>query len=171
VLAGQFSRRSRPLVVAGPAGTAARVRDAMEVLFPGSSCVARRFPLEFLEMADRCEARLGAVTITPYTVVHESGAPAFALRLACDGRTLAYSGDTQWTEALVDVAAGADLFVCEAYFYDKPVKYHLDYRTLMQHRARLGCRRLVLTHMSEDMLARLPLAGVEWADDGATLVA
>ncbi len=170
VLAGQFSRRSRPLVVAGPTGTAARVRDAMEVLFPGSSCIARRFSLEFLELADRCEARLGAVTITPYAVIHESGAPAFALRLACEGRTLAYSGDTQWTEALVDVAAGADLFVCEAYFYDKPVKYHLDYRTLMQHRARLGCRRLILTHMSEDMLARLPLAGVEWADDGAMLV-
>jgi len=170
VLAGQFSRRSRPLVVAGPAGTAARVRDAMEVLFPGSSGVGRRFPLEFVELADRREARLGAVTVTPYTVVHESGAPAFALRLAFEGKVLAYSGDTQWTDVLVDVAAGADLFVCEAYFYDKPVKYHLDYRTLMQHRAKLGCRRLVLTHMSEDMLARLPLAGVEWAADGATLV-
>jgi hypothetical protein len=50
------------------------------------------------------------------------------------------------------------------------VKYHLDYRTLMQHRAELGCRRLVLTHLSEDMLARLPLDGVEWAEDGGALL-
>jgi ribonuclease BN (tRNA processing enzyme) len=170
VLAGQFSRRSRPLVVAGPTGTATRVRDAMEVFFPGSSGVARRFPLEFVELSDRQEARLGAMTVTPYAVVHASGAPAFALRLACEGKVLAYSGDTEWTDALVDVSAGADLFVCEAYFYEKPVKYHLDYRTLMQHRAELGCRRLVLTHLSEDMLARLPLDGVEWAEDGGALL-
>ena len=81
---------------------------------------------------------------------------------------LAYSGDTAWTETLLDVARDADLFVCEAYVYEKPVRYHLDYRTLAAHRDRLGCRRLVLTHMSEDMLARLPLPGVEWAEDGGS---
>jgi hypothetical protein len=27
----------------------------------------------------------------------------------------------------------------------------------------------VLTHMSEDMLARLPLPGVEWAEDGQSV--
>lgn len=35
VLDGQFSRRSTPLVVAGPPGTRARLAEAMEVLFPG----------------------------------------------------------------------------------------------------------------------------------------
>src|SRR5215216_441431 len=37
VLDAQFSRRERPLVVAGPPGVEERVRAAMEVLFPGSS--------------------------------------------------------------------------------------------------------------------------------------
>jgi phosphoribosyl 1,2-cyclic phosphodiesterase len=35
---------------------------------------------------------------------------------------------------------------------EKPIRYHLDYRTLVAHRARLACRRLILTHLSEDML-------------------
>jgi ribonuclease BN (tRNA processing enzyme) len=129
VLAGQFGRRTAPLVVAGPPGVAARVGAAMEVLFPGSTGVARAFGLEFVELADRRETTVGGVRVTPYGVVHPSGAPAFALRLAGEGKVLACSGDTEWTEALVDVARGADLFVCEAYFFDKPVRYHLDYRT------------------------------------------
>ena len=37
ILDGQFKRRTRPLLVAGPPGVEKRVRDAMEVFFPGSS--------------------------------------------------------------------------------------------------------------------------------------
>jgi ribonuclease BN (tRNA processing enzyme) len=169
VLDGQFRHRSRRLTVAGPPGVEARVRDAMEVLFPGSSTVRRPFDVDFVELAGGQPVTLGPVTVTPYPVVHPSGAPPFALRIACEGRVLAYSGDTEWTESLVEVARGADLFVCEAYVFDKRVPYHLDYRTVAQHRARLECRRLVLTHMSRDMLGRLPLPGVECAEDGLEL--
>jgi ribonuclease BN (tRNA processing enzyme) len=169
VLDGQFRHRSRRLTVAGPPGVEARVREAMEVLFPGSSTVRRAFAVEFVELADREPVGLGAVTVTPYAVVHPSGAPALALRVAGEGRVLAYSGDTEWTESLVEVARDADLFVCEAYVFDRRVRYHLDYRTLAENRPRLGCRRLVLTHMSGDMLGRLPLPGVECAEDGLEL--
>jgi ribonuclease BN (tRNA processing enzyme) len=170
VLDGQFRHRSRPLTVAGPPGVEARVREAMEVLFPGSAAVRRAFSLEFVELADRQAVSLAGVAVTPHQVVHSSGAPPFALRVAGEGRVLAYSGDTEWTEALVDAARDADLFVCEAYVFERRVRYHLDYRTLAENRARLGCRRLVLTHMSPDMLARLPLPGVECAEDGLELV-
>jgi len=169
VLDGQFRRRTRALTVAGPPGVAARVWAAMEVLFPGSSAVDRRFSLEFVELADCEERRLGALSVTPYGVIHPSGAPPFALRVAVGGRIIAYSGDTEWTEALVDAARDADLFICEAYRFETRVKYHLDYRTLAEHRPRLGCRRLILTHMGEEMLARVPLAGVECAEDGLSV--
>ncbi len=169
VLDGQFRRRTRPLTVAGPAGVEARMRAAMEVLFPGSSTVERRFAVEFVELAAGQPRAIGALTVTPFGVVHPSGAPPLALRVAGGGKVIAYSGDTEWTEALVEAARDADLFVCEAYVFDKRIKYHLDYRTLAEHRGRLGCRRLVLTHMSEDMLGRLPLPGVECAEDGLAL--
>ena len=57
----------------------------------------------------------------------------------------------------------------EAYFFEKKIPYHLDYRTLMDHRSELGCRRLILTHMSEDMLRRLGGIEAEWAEDGKSL--
>lgn len=166
ILDAQFGHRARPLVVAGPSGVEARIRDAMEVLFPGSSKVQRKFAIEFVELADRKETTLGSVSVMPYGVVHPSGAPPFALRVTCAGKVIAYSGDTEWTDALVEAAAGADLFICEAYFFEKKIKYHLDYRTLMEQRARLGCQRLILTHMSQDMLERVQDLEVEWAEDG-----
>jgi ribonuclease BN (tRNA processing enzyme) len=165
ILDGQFRRRLGPLRIAGPPGVAERVWMAMEVLFPGSSAASRRFPVEFVELAARTPTPLGPAVVTAVEVVHPSGAPAYALRLQYGGKIVAYSGDTEWTDALVDVATGADLFVCEAYFFDKVVKYHLDFHTLAAHRRRLGCRRLVVTHMSEDMLARRPTLDVEVAED------
>jgi ribonuclease BN (tRNA processing enzyme) len=170
VLDAQFvSRRTRPLTVAGPPDLQRRVHDAMEVLFPGSSRVRRRFSLEFIELPEGEAIDIGALTVTPYGVVHPSGASAYALRVECGRKVVSYSGDTEWTDSLLRAARGADLFVCEAYFFEKKVPYHLDYRTLMAHRAQLGCRRLILTHMSEDMLRRLGEVEVEWAEDDKLL--
>jgi ribonuclease BN (tRNA processing enzyme) len=170
VLDAQFvSRRTRPLTVAGPPDLQRRVHDAMEVLFPGSSRVRRRFSLEFIELPEGEAIDIGALTVTPYGVVHPSGAPAYALRVECGGKVVSYSGDTEWTDSLLRAARGADLFVCEAYFFERKVPYHLDYRTLMAHRAQLGCRRLILTHMSEDILRRLGEVEVEWAEDDKLL--
>lgn len=164
ILDGQFRRRTRPLRVAGPPGVGARVMAAMEVFFPGSSTAARGFAVEFLELPARTASIVGPATVTAFEVAHLSGAPSYALRLEYGGKTIAYSGDTEWTEALVEAARGVDLFVCEAYFFAKKVKYHLDYQTLMTHRGRLGCRRLILTHPNQDLLDRGPLAE-ELADD------
>jgi ribonuclease BN (tRNA processing enzyme) len=166
VLDGQFSRRTRPLTIAGPPGLRTRVEATMEALFPGSSTVARRFSVEFLELPERVETTVGPASVTAYPVRHPSGAPAYALRLAWAGRILAYSGDTEWTETLVEIARDADLFVCEAYCFDKRVPHHLDYATLDARRAELGCRRLILTHLSADMLARRAEVDVACAEDG-----
>jgi ribonuclease BN (tRNA processing enzyme) len=105
--------------------------------------------------------------VTGVPVVHASGAPAYGLRLTGQGWTIGYSGDTEWTESLVDIADQADLFICEAYTFDKQVKYHLSYATLEQHRARLGCRRLVLTHLGPEVLGRALEAEV--AEDGLVI--
>lgn len=170
ILDAQFSRRTRALVIAGPPGVEARVRDAMEVLFPGSFAVQRKFIMQFAELAEGSETVLGPLSVIPYRVVHPSGAPSFALRVTCGGKVIGYSGDTEWTDTLVQAARGADLFICEAYVFEKKIKYHLDYRTLMDRRTQLGCRRLMLTHMSDDMLQRLQGLDADWAEDGKRIV-
>lgn len=169
ILDGQFSRRARPLVVAGPPGVRARVEAAMEVLFPGSAAVARRFDTTYVELSDRAPVTVGPARVTPFLVEHASGAPPHALRVEYGGRTVTYSGDTQWTDALLDAARAADLFVCEAYTAERPVRYHLDLATLRAQAPRLEARRIVLTHMGPEALARAADAGWECADDGLAI--
>jgi ribonuclease BN (tRNA processing enzyme) len=170
ILDGQFSGRTAPLRVAGPPGIRARLAEAMETLFPGSSQVRRRFEVEITELrTDGTAARLGAATVRGWEVVHACGAPPLALRVELDGRSFAYSGDTQWTGALTEAAHEADLFAAEAYTFDRPVRYHLDYQTLRAHLGELSARRIVLTHMSAGMLARLADADTPAAYDGMTV--
>jgi hypothetical protein len=167
ILDGQFAHRSAPLLVAGPPGIRARLTEAMETLFPGSSRVRRRFPVEVTELAtDGTPTALGAATVRGWEVEHACGAPPLALRVGLGGVTFAYSGDTQWTPALAEAAREADLFAAEAYTFDRPIRYHLDYQTLRAHLQDIDAARVVLTHMSADMLGRLADAELPAAYDG-----
>jgi ribonuclease BN (tRNA processing enzyme) len=167
LLEAQFvSQRTRPLVLAGPAGTRDRVFQALEVLFPGSSKLAWRFPLEIVELEAGRTDRFGAVSVLPFEVLHPSGAPAFALRLCCGDQVIAYSGDTEWIETLPEIARDADLFILECFAYAPRSKFHLDFQTLRARWPELRARRTVLTHMSQDMLEHLDRVDVETAHDG-----
>jgi ribonuclease BN (tRNA processing enzyme) len=142
----------------------------MEVFFPGSSRVQQKYTIEFIELKENGQTAIGPLKVTPYSVVHASGETPYALRIEFEDKVVAYSGDTEWTEALVEVARGSDLFICEAYYFEKKIKYHLSYQTLMEQRKKIDCRRLVLYHMSEDMLQKLPGLDVEWAEDGKSII-
>jgi ribonuclease BN (tRNA processing enzyme) len=166
VLDGQFGRREMPLVVAGPPGTAERVAAAQEVLFPGSSRATRRFATDVVELAPGRAMPIGPLTVTAFLVEHASGAPSYALRVAWAGKVVAYSGDTEWCEGLVDAAREADLLVCEAYTFERRIRFHLDHATLAANLGRLGARRVILTHLGPEMLARRSEAAAECADDG-----
>ena len=171
ILDGQFSGRTTPLTVAGPPGTAGRLRQAMEAAFPGSSGTRRRFGVDVVELTPGRTSAVRGIEITTWEVDHPSGAPPLALRLDVAGTVIAYTGDTAWTASLAAVADGADLLIAEAYYYDKAVPYHLRYADLAAHRASLTSRRIVLTHMSAEMLARAAAGQLafETARDGLVI--
>ena len=164
-----ISKRQRPLLIAGPRGLEQRVLHAQEVLFPGSSRVELPFEVRFVELREGESTAVGPAQVSSFPVVHFSGGPSLALRVTCREKTISYSGDTEWTETLIDAARGADLFVCEAYFYEKKIRFHLDYETLRARLSDLGCGRVVLTHMSEDMLSHVGDVDLEAAYDGMKL--
>ena len=167
LLDAQFTRRSRPLVIAGPVGIETRLANLTEALFEHSSKTKQRFDLSVVSLEPEQSRTFGEVKVTPYPVVHgESGGPFLAYRIEAEGRVIAYSADTEWTDMLIPAARGADLFIAEAYYYDKIVKNHLSLKTLEAHLPEINAKRLVLTHMSEDMLARLSELPYLAAEDG-----
>jgi ribonuclease BN (tRNA processing enzyme) len=167
LLDAQFTRRTRPLVIAGPQGIEARLAQVMEALFENSSQTKQRFDLSVVALNPGETRTFGAVDVTPFPVVHgESGGPFLAYRIEAEGRVIAYSADTEWTETLIPLARDADLFIAEAYTYDKVVKNHLSLKTLEAHLPEINPKRLVLTHMSDDMLGRLDTLVYTAASDG-----
>ena len=167
LLDAQFSRRGRPLVIAGPEGIEMRLTQVMEALFEHSSKTRQRFELSVVALKPEQARSFGAVKVTPFPVVHgESGGPFLAYRIEAEGCVIAYSADTEWTETLIPAARDADLFIAEAYYYDKVVKNHLSLKTLEAHLPEIKSKRLVLTHMSDDMLRRLDTLGYTTASDG-----
>src|SRR5262249_16726975 len=93
-------------------------------------------------------------TACPF-VPGESGGPLLAYRIEAEGRIISYSADTEWTETLISAARDADLFIAEAYYYDRIIKNHLSLKTLEAHLGKINAKKLILTHMSDDMLGRL----------------
>jgi ribonuclease BN (tRNA processing enzyme) len=169
ILDAQFAGRTASLAVAGPSGTGQRLTEAMECLFPGSSRVRRRFAVEVTELHPGETATVAGLRAQAFGAIHPSGAPALILRLDVGGRIIAYTGDTAWTPAIAEAAAGADLLIAEAYYWDKAVPYHLRHADLAARRAELTARRTVLTHMSADMLGHQDQACYEMARDGLVL--
>jgi ribonuclease BN (tRNA processing enzyme) len=166
------SKRERPLVIAGPPGTQARIEAALEVLFPRAVTNKWRFPFEFAEIEPGRQAHILDHLVTTAEVVHQSGAPSTALRISDGRKQCAYSGDTAWTEALVPIAAGADLFVLECSGYAGGVPGHLTWEVLKPRLAGLAARRIMITHMNDAMLAHrdeLERAGLLVAEDGAVI--
>ncbi len=167
LLDAQFSRRTRPLVIAGPEGIETRLAQVMEALFENSSKTRQRFDLRVVALAPEATVRFGAVNVTPFPVVHgESGGPFLAYRIEAEGRVIAYTADTEWTETLIPLGRDADLLIAEAYTYDKIVKNHLSLKALEAHLSEIRPKRLVLTHMSDDMLGRLDTLAHPAASDG-----
>jgi ribonuclease BN (tRNA processing enzyme) len=173
LLDAQFlSRRTRPLVIAGPPGSRERIDALLEVFFPRSTGTQWRFSWKVVEFVPGTTNEWLGLTVTTAQVVHPSGAPSTALRLD-DGRSvLAYSGDTEWTDALIPIADGAHLFIIECYEHERPVAGHISWSILKTRLPELRARRIMITHMNPSMLARINDAtslGLLIAKDGLAL--
>lgn len=166
------SKRTTPLTIAGPVGIEARFTAMAEALFPGSTAVTRRFPLSFREYSAQQPITIGPLVATAFEVRHPSGAPPYALRIETAGRVLAFTGDTEWVDALIPAGRDADLYIMECYGFDGDTRYHMNWRAIEQHLPAIGARRVLLTHMNAEMLRRaaeVTTPGVQIAHDGLVL--
>jgi ribonuclease BN (tRNA processing enzyme) len=155
--------RSRPLTIAGPAATRRRVEQALE-LFGWTS--AGIDAATFVPLVPGVAAPIAGCEVTAFDVAHDPATAPTGLRLAADGATIGYSGDAGWSDALVELARGADLFICGVWSFDTPDASFIDLATLLGYRDRLACRRIILTHLGPSMLKHLPEVPLEVATDG-----
>jgi ribonuclease BN (tRNA processing enzyme) len=160
------ARRTRPLTIAGPRDLPARMAQIAEALFPGVHVMKPKFPLDYVELEVGRPNQVHDLVVTPQAARHVAQTNPTALRVQVADKTVAYTGDGEWTEDLATLACDADLFIAECYYYDKPIKWHLNYTTLAAHLPTCGARRVILTHMSREMLAHAHEIPEQMAHDG-----
>ena len=168
ILDGQFTKRERPLAIAGPPGVRERMRAVFEAALPTSSRTEQRFAVSYLELGENA-ARIGPLEVVALPVAHLPETAPHGLRIRVGGHIVAYTGDTDWCDALPRLAEDADLFIAEAYSFDKRIPQHLSHATLLAHRDELRAKRVVLTHPGIETLARRSELAWALADDGTAI--
>jgi ribonuclease BN (tRNA processing enzyme) len=126
--------------------------------------------LKFVVIEPGCKLRLGKVLIEAIRTRHMKRNISLALKVGIDGKTIAFSGDTGWTDELPGFTAGADLFMCECtYFESSQLDFHINYPLLVEQRHRFNVGRMILTHIGREVLARDGEIEMEMAADGMKL--
>lgn len=115
-----ISRRERPLRVFGPVGTRRMLEHltqafsfdiAIRIADDGVAVSGSRF--EVSEVENGFEWSAGGVSVQAFDVDHRPVEPAFGYRIDYGGRSVALSGDTRYSENLIENATGVDLIIHE----------------------------------------------------------
>ncbi|MFT4299157.1 MAG: MBL fold metallo-hydrolase [Aeromicrobium sp.] len=99
---------------------------------------------------DEPDQQVGPFTIRVAAVKHP--VPAYAMRIEAGDAVLVYSGDTGPTPALDALAAGADVFLCEASFVESavnPLDLHLTGAEAGACAKAAGVGLLLITHIPD----------------------
>lgn len=164
-----LNTRSKPLTIIGPPDVEARSRQALECFFPGVALKADS-AIRFTTYTTEEKLTLDSLQLTPYAAIHSPQTHPHSLRLVADQKVVAYSGDTEWTEDLLRVSKGADLFICEASTYESSIKHHLSVKQVLDQIDRVDAKRIVLTHLSEEALKHTNEIPLTVAADGMVLM-
>ena len=166
----KWSHRAGAMVLAGPPSLERRVSQLAAAYTMDFATLG--FALSYVVLGAE-ERDVAGARIVALPVRHSPDVEPHGLRVRVDGKLIAYSGDARWSDELVAVARGADLFICEASNFsvadEQANPVHVSYETLMQRRDELGCRRIVLTHLGTNTLAHLGELQLEYAVDGTEL--
>jgi ribonuclease BN (tRNA processing enzyme) len=158
--------RLRPLQIAGPPGTERKVIELFRLMYGGGKASNELPSIGFHILNPDDFVSIAGIEVLPFLVPHQSHEVSLALSVSYEGKRILFSGDSAWTDLFVEQARGADLFLCECSFYDQPVGNHVSFLKLQENLPRLECKKLVLTHLGEEMLAREKELPVTVAKDG-----
>ena len=127
---------------------------------PGRGLAPRRHPtaakiddcsdiFDVRHWVDGEAVNIGAVNVAPRLVCHPT--ESYGMRITDPtGATFVYSGDTGFCDAVIDLARGADVFLCEASWTHRPTRppnLHLSGTEAGRIAAAAGVGELLLTHI------------------------
>jgi ribonuclease BN (tRNA processing enzyme) len=126
-------------------------------------------PTDFHVLTPETPSTVVGVEVFPFRVPHQTTEVSLALKIRYAGKEILFSGDSAWTDRFIQEASRVDLFICECTFYDEGPGNHVRYTVLKHKLPQLTCRRMILTHLGEEMLERHDQLAPVCANDGMVL--
>ncbi|WP_333649423.1 MBL fold metallo-hydrolase [Candidatus Binatus sp.] len=159
--------RKKVLTIAGPVKLEERTWLLMRTMFPHFELDKVKRKLKFVVLEPGSSTRLGKFKVRAIRSPHTKPDISLSLRIDGGGKSIVFSGDSGWNDELVELSAGADLFLCECTYYESAhLTFHLNYPLLAANRDKFKVRRMVLTHLGREVLSRADEIALEMGYDG-----
>jgi ribonuclease BN (tRNA processing enzyme) len=142
-LRNQYLGRVKPLKITGPEG--------LKDYYRGLQCVyghwveEEGYDLELIELGEG-EIRRDGYTLNTRNVLHTPSSLAFRLE-SPDGKSLVYSGDTDYCEGILELGRGSRTMLLECSVPEEErAEGHLTPTLAGQIASECGAKKLILTH-------------------------
>lgn len=146
------SQRKEPLNIIGPSGIESKVLNLQEIMYEGTSEFLSSMDIIFLEFDAGKTIDFDNKSLLSVEVEHSPPSKPHGFRLEWGEKAFAFSGDTSWTDHLLEISKGADLFICECNFMEHQAYGHLCYHELKGKRNQIECDNIWLSHMGPEVL-------------------
>jgi len=136
-------KRKKPLRIIGPPNIQDRIKILYESLYEKISKEKLPFSCHYEEIAFGKSTKIENITIKAIEVYHKPESQGY--RIEIGKISIAYSGDTGWTENLIPLLKDTDLAIIECNFYSEEIDIHLNFNQALKLIP--FTKRLILTHL------------------------
>jgi ribonuclease BN (tRNA processing enzyme) len=146
--------RTTPLTIVGPPGVEAELARLTEAMDTGVESDPPAFRRDFTEVADGFAMTLAGGRLEARRMQHAPTLEAFGYRYTRGDVTVAYSGDTTFCPALVELGTGADTLIVECASATEESPVHMNLRLVRELRDAVpATTRILLTHREPGLSA------------------
>jgi len=143
---------SHKLTIIGPSGIKERTRILQESMYPGTGVLVEELNIEFIEY-DKSMQKIEDISFQAYSVTHSPPSIPHGIKVIWENKSLAFSGDTEWDDNLIELSNDTEVFITECNNLDIDSPGHLSLRTLTKKFTTLNTRKILLSHMGPKMLS------------------
>ena len=144
------TQRQTDLNIVGPPGCREFLESFSQACYPSLTDGDSGYRRVYTEATPGVERSLGSISFTAVEVPHSSRLLCFGYRIIIEGRTLAYTGDSEYGEAVLELGRGADVLVMDC-TYRESGPLHMGLGDALELRRQLpASTALVLTHRESD---------------------
>jgi ribonuclease BN (tRNA processing enzyme)/isopentenyl phosphate kinase len=144
-------QRSKPLTIIGPPGIENVVNELFTALYKREAARESPFPIIYKEILPDQPFEESEIIIKAFFMNHTPEAQGY--RLESKSTSIAYTGDTGWTENLIPLISDVQLAILECNFYQFQFETHLNWQEVLQ--VYKLAERTAIIHLGAEMVSEL----------------